>query len=555
MVKESEVVRIREILEQYPKGLTIEDVSQKLGLNRGTAAKYLNLLVVSGQAEMRSLGPAKLFSLSHRVPLSQMLSFSSDLIMILDDDLFIQQVNDALLRFFKLERETIIGTQLTHSPLAQHMTSHHLEIIAEAMEGEEKELEEDIDIGGKPRTFRMKLLPLVFDQGNKGLGIIFEETSRWKDYQQDLEGRIKEPPEELIIANKELEEKLQEHKKIEKALQESEEKYRTLVENMRDVIFTLNDHGTITYISPVIRQVTAYEPMELLGRQLQDFIFKDDIMSFIKGMEHGRSGTTEPFEFRILGKDGSPRWVQTSGRALYRNEVMSGYHGILMNIQERKRSEDALRRAAKQIILLNSITRHDVLNGLTKLLGYLGVARAQTKNKKITEIFDRQQEVIKTIQQQISFTRDYQNIGLQPPRWTNVAESIRAAASSVDLGKISLKSDISNIEIFADDLIEKVFSNLITNSIEHGGHVSAIRFSGEKRKRALVIVCEDDGIGIPQGKKELIFEHTRSGRISYGLFFSQEVLAITGLTIQETGTEGIGARFEILVPEGAYRTL
>ena len=113
--------------------------------------------------------------------------------MILDDDLFIQQVNDALLQFFELEREAIIGTQINHSPLAQHMTSHHLEIIAEALEGEEKELEEDIDIGGKPRTFRMKLLPLVFDQGNKGLGIIFEETSRWKDYQQDLEGRIEEP--------------------------------------------------------------------------------------------------------------------------------------------------------------------------------------------------------------------------------------------------------------------------------------------------------------------------------------------------------------------------
>ena len=234
---------------------------------------------------------------------------------------------------------------------------------------------------------------------------------------------------------------------------------------------------------------------------------------------------------------------------------MSGYHGILMDIQERKRAEDALRRAAKQIILLNSITRHDILNGLTKLLGYVGVARAQTKNKKILEVFDRQQDVIKTIQQQISFTRDYQNIGLQPPRWTNVAESIRIAASGIELGKVTLKSDISGIEIFADDLIEKVFSNLITNAIEHGGHVTSIRFYSEKRKRTLVIVCEDDGVGIPSGKKELIFEHTRSGRISYGLFFSQEVLAITGLTIQETGTEGNGARFEILVPEGVYRTL
>ena len=126
MAKDNEVVRIREMLERNPKGMTIEDVSQKLSMNRGTAAKYLNLLVVSGQADMRSLGPAKLFSISQRVPLSQMLSVWTDLILILDADLFIQQVNDALLSYFQLERDQVMGVQLTHSPLAQYFTEEHV---------------------------------------------------------------------------------------------------------------------------------------------------------------------------------------------------------------------------------------------------------------------------------------------------------------------------------------------------------------------------------------------------------------------------------------------
>jgi signal transduction histidine kinase len=82
---------------------------------------------------------------------------------------------------------------------------------------------------------------------------------------------------------------------------------------------------------------------------------------------------------------------------------------------------------------------------------------------------------------------------------------------------------------------------------------TAIRFFSQVQGRDLILVYEDDGVGIPQEEKELVFEHTRQGRISYGLFFSREVLAITGLSIRETGKPGKGVRFEILLPEGLFR--
>jgi len=552
MVKESEVRRIREVLEQYPKGLTIEDVSQKLELNRGTAAKYLNLLVVSGQAQMRNLGPAKLFSLSHRIPLSQMLSFSSDPILILDDDLFIHQVNDALLAVFGLEREALVGERILQSPLSANMTPRHFEIIMEALDGEEKDLEEEIEIKGESRPFSMKLLPLVFDQGTRGLGLILREIPGPNQPAVPRE-RSAEPDQQLVALNQELEGRIREHRKIEKALAESEEQYRALVENIPEVIFTLNDRGAVTYISPVIRRVSEYEPADLLGRPLQDLVFKDDMMAFVRGMEFGRPGATGIFEIRMIARDGSPRWVRVSAKPVLRDSAVVGIQGIIIDIQERKRAEDALRRASKQIILLNSVTRHDILNGLTRLLGYLGLLRSQTKSRKLSEIFDREQEVIQTLQQQINFTRDYQNIGLSPPRWIGAGEYIRLAASGIDLGKIALEVDLDGIEIFADDLIERVFANFLSNAVQHGGHVTRIRFFSEKNKKNLVIVCQDDGAGIPETEKEKIFEHTSSGRMSYGLFFSREVLAITGITVQESGKEGSGARFELIVPDGAYR--
>ena len=553
MVKDNEILRIREELERNTRGMTIEDVSQKLSMNRGTAAKYLNLLVVSGQAEMRTLGPAKLFSISQRVPLSQMLSVWTDLILVLDADLFIQQVNDALLTYFQLERDQLMGVQLTHSPLAQYFNEGHLATLQGALDGDEKVFEEEMDIHGKLHTFRIKVIPLVFDQGGKGIGAIFIDITGIKSYQHDLEGKVKERTELLHETNVELERQIREYKKIEKALLESEEKYRALVDNITEVIFTINDHGVITYISPAITHISGFSVEELLGRRIADYVHSDDLVSFTKGLDKSKSGDVSPFEFRFITNGSGLRWVHASGKPVQHPGAPDGYQGMITDIHEQKRAEETLRNANKQIVLLNSITRHDILNGITKLLSYLDIAKRLTKDAKQLELLDKEKEITNTIQRQITFTRDYQNIGIRPPQWKDIGTCIRAAAADVNLGEITLSVTITDTEIFADDLIEKVFYNLMENAVQHGEKVKTITFLIKKRGKSTVLFCEDDGKGIAKEEKELIFEHSRGGRINYGLFFSREVLAITGLTIKETGTAGSGARFEITIPEEMIR--
>ena len=95
-----EIARIRTILSENPKGITIEDIAKKLPLNRTSTAKYLNTLQISGQAEMRTFGRAKVYTLSQRIPFSQMLNLSSDLLLVLDQDLIIKQVNEPFIRVF-----------------------------------------------------------------------------------------------------------------------------------------------------------------------------------------------------------------------------------------------------------------------------------------------------------------------------------------------------------------------------------------------------------------------------------------------------------------------
>ncbi|MFA5214347.1 MAG: ATP-binding protein, partial [Methanoregula sp.] len=69
----------------------------------------------------------------------------------------------------------------------------------------------------------------------------------------------------------------------------------------------------------------------------------------------------------------------------------------------------------------------------------------------------------------------------------------------------------------------------------------------------LVLLCEDDGAGIPEEEKNHLFERGFGKHTGLGLFLSKEILSITKIGIRETGTSGTGARFELTVPAGAYR--
>jgi signal transduction histidine kinase len=110
-------------------------------------------------------------------------------------------------------------------------------------------------------------------------------------------------------------------------------------------------------------------------------------------------------------------------------------------------------------------------------------------------------------------------------------------------------------EIYADPLLEKVFYNLIDNSVRHGERVTGITIMSEKSDDGLDIIVEDNGTGVPDKEKERIFRREYFKNTGFGLFLSREILAITNLTIKENGKYGYGARFVIHVPREAYRSL
>jgi signal transduction histidine kinase len=229
--------------------------------------------------------------------------------------------------------------------------------------------------------------------------------------------------------------------------------------------------------------------------------------------------------------------------------------GIWIYKTERKRTDEALQQARHKIKLLSSITRHDINNQLTVLRGYLQILEDQMPDSKNHEYFLKASNATQRISDMIRFTKEYEEIGIHISTWQNCHSIVDSAAKQIPPGKVIVINDIPvEAEVFADPLIIKVFYNLMENAVCYGGKITTIRFSVEKHEGGHIIFCEDDGEGIPADQKAKIFERGFGKNTGLGLNLSREILNITGITITETGEPGKGARFEMNVPKGMYRT-
>jgi PAS domain S-box-containing protein len=424
-----EISRIRSILMDNPKGSTIEEIAKKLPLNRTSTAKYLNTLLISGQAEMRTFGRAKVFTLSQRVPFSQMLNLSSDLLLVLDQNLIINQVNEPFIRLFGISRETLIDQPLIRSPFMPYLSDNNLSLIREAARGTEHIQIDRIEINGQGYFFKIKLIPLVFDQGAQGLAVILEDITELKKYQQHLEQIVEQRTLELKITNEQL----------------------------------------------------------------------------------------------------------------------------VKEIDERRQVENALHQINAKLNMVSSIARHDILNRLTVIYGIISLLQQGISDPTFRDYLKKAEESAIAIRRQIEFTADYKNMGLERADWQNVNDSLRQSCENVDLKGVTLDVSTNNLEIFADPWLNKVFFNLIDNTLRYAERVTKITVSYHESEDGLDLLFEDNGIGIPSGEKEKIFERGYGKNIGYGLFMVREILAITDLTVRETGEPGKGARYEIHVPKRYYR--
>lgn len=344
------------------------------------------------------------------------------------------------------------------------------------------------------------------------------------------------------------------HALLKKTSEDLIRRYQTIFENSGTALVVIEADGTISLVNSIFEQISGYPRAEVEHRaSIISFIAPEDrdrVMSYHKARRQKASEIPAHYEARFTRKD---------GRVIDADVYVQLFPGTLQSIAsiidmtERKHAEDALKNAHAKLTMLSNLSRHDILNQLTVLSGYLELSKNLTTEPRLAEFLRKEMDVTKTITEMIRFTKDYQEMGILTPSWQDLEATITRAVRNIRPGAVEITVDVEPVEIYADLLLERVFYNLMENALNYGRTLTRIRFSFVRTKTGGIIICEDDGAGVPAGEKENIFRRQYFWHTGLGLFLSREILAITGITIAETGTPGTGARFEMVVPDGAWR--
>ena len=346
-------------------------------------------------------------------------------------------------------------------------------------------------------------------------------------------------------------------KQTEGALRESEAKFREIFNSANDAIHlhTLQENdmpGPCVDVNEVACRMLGVTKDELLRAEPFDLAttFFDPPLEVISRTLKEKDYVL--FETEHRRKDGTVFPVEINAHII----TLQGKRMVLSmirDITERKNAEKALQAANDKLTMLNSITRHDILNQLSILRAYLTLARERTKDPGLLQNLDKGNHVADVIQWQIEFTRNYQDIGAQKPKWQDLRAAVDSAIHQLAPIGMEITCTVRDVEIFADPILGKVFYSLMENSLFHGEHVTRIDISASETENGLSIVYEDNGVGVPAEEKEKLFLKGYGKHTGLGLFLSHEILSITGIMIRENGQYGKGARFELTVPGGSYR--
>ena len=209
-----------------------------------------------------------------------------------------------------------------------------------------------------------------FDVIEKQDGTTFERYSKpQRNNREEIVGRVwsfrdvtirNRALEELRTLNEQLEDRVKQRTldltKTQESLQRSEEKYRKLVEEAGDVVYTTNHQGNFTYINPMCTTLTGYTANELVGKPFLDLIdpeWKQKVAKFYKEQFDNKIQETT-FSFPISTKSGEKKWVEQIVVQQKVGDKVIGHQAIVRDVTERKKSEAEIQQKSEVEFLLKS---------------------------------------------------------------------------------------------------------------------------------------------------------------------------------------------------------
>ncbi|HWQ66841.1 MAG TPA: transporter substrate-binding domain-containing protein [Methanospirillum sp.] len=371
---------------------------------------------------------------------------------------------------------------------------------------------------------------------------------------------LEERNQELFETGEELQKRLAELIESRKALAESQERFSLAMVATHDAIWDWKIESGEIYFSPGYYQMLGYADGEFtpcydIWKQLLHPDDRNAAVSMLTNVLNGEDRTFET-EFRMQTRSGEWIWILSRGMAVTHapDGKATRIIGTHINVTDRRKIQEAMDAVNRKLNMLTSITRNEIQNQVFILLGYLDISKGVSDEPEMITLLNKMEGSVRQLSNRISFTRSYQDMGITAPKWQSLKECYIYAESHLDLKTITNIQEIGPYEIFADVFLEKALTDILENSLKHGGSVTHMRSWTSDTGSTLHLFIEDNGSGIPDDIKEAIFEPGSTGvNRGFGLFFVREVLSITDLSIREVGKAGVGAKFEIIIPKDRYR--
>lgn len=348
-----------------------------------------------------------------------------------------------------------------------------------------------------------------------------------------------------------------ERKEVERKLQENHDKCLKLFQENRDAIVIVNDDGVILEVNREFERFFLFQENEVRNTLIDTLNIGLNRQILRSILEHGtREKTVIHQEIQVQNRNGVPC---TTIVTLSEIEIDSKPCMIIQihDIEANHRVQEAVRQVNSKLQIMYGVTRHDILNWIMVTAFHCNELKPSLSDDNQKIHLNTIQKATDEIKRLIEFTRQYKDLGTMPPDWQRISDLVKHRDIHDLLTRVEWRFELSNLEIFADMLLDRVLYNLIKNSLQHGKNVTVIKMTSLEESGEMIIWFEDNGGGIAPDSKEKIFEKgfdTESGeKNGYGLFFIREILSVTGISITENGGYGVGARFEIRVPGGKYR--
>lgn len=206
----------------------------------------------------------------------------------------------------------------------------------------------------------------------------------------------------------------------------------------------------------------------------------------------------------------------------------------------------------EKLNVVGKLTRHDVRNKLSIIKNNIYLAKLNlTGDNSYEQYLNSIDSAVDKIGKIYDFASTYEKLGAEELSYVNVGECVDEAwklFSGLD-EKVKLVNNCHDLVVLADSLLQQLLYNLIDDSLKHGEKVTQIKVYFKESKEYRELIYEDDGIGIPENEKDLIFKEGYGKGTGYGLYLIKKMCETYGWAIKETGKQGKGAQFTLIIPK------